>query len=439
MRRAHSGTLVLLTVALLAEPAFATSIAIGPFTGPSASSVRSQVVSALCEAAECVSEKKVFKGAKPDWKKAKKEKVEYVVTGKVAAKGKKKTVTVEVLRAGGKVKLKKVLPVEGGAIVDSALSNATEAMLDAMGATPKSPKPPPEEKKPPPEETKPPPEETKPPPEETKPPPEETKPPPEEEKHEEEPVHHHYGPKPPVFAAQLTLDIISRSFSYSNVKTANLRSYSAGFILAPDPHIEVYPLALLSDGFISGLGLEFGYQIALGLKSKRTGSDVTYPTSMSRLDVGLRFRFRPIDGADAGVTPFVGYRIQSFSVGKGSDGSSLDGLPGVNYAAVRAGIAGDVPFGDSGVLAFADFAVLPVLSTGQIVSPAYFSKGSALGIDAQIGLGFKLPPVPSLQIRAAFDFARYGLSFKSAATDTYQADGAADLYLGGEVGVRFTY
>ncbi len=440
MTRTRWGWLALLAVGIWADAAWASKIAVGPFSGPAASSVRSQVVSALCDAVECVSETKVFKGAKPDWKKVKKEKVDFVVTGKVTAKGKKKSVELQVLKAGGAAKLKKVLPVEGTAIPDSALSNATEALLDAVGATP-APKPPPEEKKPPEEKV----EEKRPPPEEKRPPPEEKRveekrpPPEEEEKKYEPPTTRKPRRTAPVFVAQVTLDVISRSFSYSNVKTANLRSYSAGFIMAPDPHIEIYPLALMGDGALSGLGLEAGYQIALGLKSKRTGSDVTYPTSLSRLDVGLRYRYRLFDDSDVGVGPFVGYRIQSFSVGKGTDGSTLDGLPGITYSAVRIGAAGDLPFGDSGLLAFASFAVLPVLSSGQIISATYFTKGSALGLDGQIGLGFKLPGLEALQIRAAFDFARYGLSFKSAATDTYQADGAADLYIGGEIGVRFTY
>ncbi|MFT3842236.1 MAG: hypothetical protein QM723_34925 [Myxococcaceae bacterium] len=438
MRRV-GGAFLLAVAAFWGGEAGASKISIGPFSGPSASSVRGQVVSALCDQAECVAETKVFKGNKPDWKKAKKEKVDYAITGTVKAKGKKKTVELQVLKSGGAVKLKKVLPIEGGAIQDSALSSATEELLNAVGASkpPEEKKPPAEETKPPPEEKKPPPEEKKPPPEEKKPPPEEKKPPPEEE---EPPAPKHTSLiKPQLFVAQLTLDIVSRSFSYSNVTSMNLRSYSAGFILAPDPHIEVYPLGFITEGIASGLGIEAGYQTAVGLKSKRSGSDVSYPTSMNRLDAGLRFRYRPLSDADAGVTLLVGYRSQSFSVGKGSDGTSIDGLPSVNYSAVRLGLAGDVPFGDTGLLAFADFTVLPVLSSGPIISPAYFTKGGNLGIDAQIGLGFKLPPLPSLQIRAAFDFARYGLSFKPAATDTYRADGAADLYIGGEIGLRFTY
>ena len=46
-----------LLVALVASPALAEKIAILPFTGPGSNAVRNQVVSALCDLAECVSEK----------------------------------------------------------------------------------------------------------------------------------------------------------------------------------------------------------------------------------------------------------------------------------------------------------------------------------------------------------------------------------------------
>ena len=71
---------------LAAPEALAQRIAIVPFTGPGANGARNQVVSALCDQAECVSEKKVSAGGKPDWKKAKKEKVKFIVTGKITAR-----------------------------------------------------------------------------------------------------------------------------------------------------------------------------------------------------------------------------------------------------------------------------------------------------------------------------------------------------------------
>ena len=113
-------TLLCLLVGLAAPEAFAQRIAIAPFTGPGANALRNQVVSALCDQAECVSEKKVTAGGKPDWKKAKKEKVKFIVTGKVTAKGKKKTVDLEVMQKAGPAKFKKSWPLEGAELSATA-------------------------------------------------------------------------------------------------------------------------------------------------------------------------------------------------------------------------------------------------------------------------------------------------------------------------------
>ena len=113
-------------LALLAAPsAFAQRIAIVPFTGPGASGVRNQVVSALCDQAECVAEKKVTGATgKPDWKKAKKEKVKFLVVGKVTSKGKKKSVELQVEAKAGAPKFKKSWPLdEGGELSDKNLAS----------------------------------------------------------------------------------------------------------------------------------------------------------------------------------------------------------------------------------------------------------------------------------------------------------------------------
>lgn len=443
--------------ALVAPQALAQRIAIVPFTGPGANGVRNQVVSALCDQAECVGEKKVVgAGGKPDWKKAKKEKVKFIVAGKVNGKGKKKSIELQVEHKAGAAKFKKSWPLEGGELSDKNLAAAGDALAKAMGLEKKPPpEAPPEEKKPPPEA---PPEEKKPPPEEKKkkveaPPPEVVEPPP------PAPLAHS---KRPVFSVELGLDVQSRVYSYSSIASTNLRSYNAPFIPGLDLKAELYPLAIVQQGFLAGLGLEVGYAFSIGLKSRRKGPDgmflpTTFPTSISKLDLALKFQIRPISGSDAYFAPFFGYRSHSFGVGLASDGSSLDGppdamgnlpkatLPPISYSALKVGVGGELPFGSTGLLLYARFAVLPVLSAKDILGAAFFKAGSAFGVDGALGLGFKLPfsfafiDAGALQLRLGFDFARYGLSFKTAATDEYVAEGAVDQYLGGTLAVRFTY
>jgi hypothetical protein len=437
-------------IALLFAPhAFAQKIAILTFDGPGANAVRNQVVAELCDRAECVTQTKVTTKGKVDWKKVKKEKVKYVVDAKVVTRGKKKTIELMVFAKAGAGK-KKVWNLDDGELNDRNLKAAGDVLGSMMGLPAKEApeeKKPPAEEKPAPEEKKPPAEE-KPAPEEKKPPADEKKvtappPPPKEEeepKEEEAPVEPKVRARRPVVAIEVGLDLSSKSFSYSQVVTPNLRSYRAPFIVGPDLKAELYPLALvMQDGVLAGLGAEVGYFLAVGLKSRRNGTDVSYATSISRLDVAVKFQIRPSSKSEAHVAPFIGFRSHSFSVAPGSDMSVLDGLPAISYSALKFGIAGELPFGDTGLLVFGRFAVLPVLSASEIIGTKYFPNGSALGIDGGLGLGFKLPFLTMLQLRLAFDFARYGLTFRSAATDMYVAEGAVDQYLGGSFAVRFTY
>ena len=78
-----------------------------------------------------------------------------------------------------------------------------------------------------------------------------------------------------------------------------------------------------------------------------------------------------------------------------------------------------------------------MFSSGEIISAAYFPNGSNLGLDGSLGVGVAL--LKSLQIRAAFDFNRYGLTFKTEPTDAFVAQGAVDQYVGGTVSLRFQY
>ncbi len=386
----------------------------------------------------------VAKGPKPDWSKVKKQKVDFVITGAVKGKGAKRTLDLQVLTKPGAPKLKKAIPFSTADLGPRALETALDALNKAMGlsggaaASPppeakKEPEPEPEAKKEPEAEAAPPKREPEARKEPTPPPPA----PAEEARETPEPSETAIRPKAPIVEIEAGLDVFSRSFSYNQVSTLNLRSYSASFILAPAFRAEFYPLALVTQGAAAGIGIDGEGAVSVGLKSRRSGTDTTWPTSIVMYDFSVRYRIRPISTSDAAIIPFVGYAARSFSVGVGSDGSTLDGLPGVAYTAIRPGLAAELPFSSSGFSVFAKFAVQIVLSSGPIIGSTYFTKGSNLGLDWQIGAGFRI--IGPLQIRVAFDFARYGLGFTTAATDTYQAAGAVDLYLGGNVALRLIF
>lgn len=437
-----------LVLTLAATEAAAQKIAVVPFVGPGAASARNVLISSLCaDEVECVPANKVAAGAKPDWKKAKAQKVSFFVTGKVVKKKGKGTLELQVLNKPGKPKLKSTFPLDAnGELSEKTLNQAVADISRAMGVKPKpveekAPEPvaeatpaPVEEKAPPPVEEKPAPvaKKTAPPP----PPPEPERQSSDREDQEEEPATK-VKAKNPFIAVEAGAFLGNRSFSYTQAETSNVRSYNAPFMVAPAFRLEFYPIALLNQGWASGLGIEGGYRFAVGLKSRRAQDDLTYPTSASQLDVGLRFRIRPVASSSAAVIPFVGYRLQTFNVGAASDGSTIDGLPGIAYSALRPGLAGELPFGDSPFMVFAKFAVLVVFSSGQIISPDYFTGGSTFGLEGALGLDVRI--IGPLHVRAAFDFLRYGLSFKTSPTDKYIAAGAADLYIGGTAALRLVF
>jgi len=431
---------------LMAPGAFAEKLAVLNFSGPDGLVVRTQLSDALCKAHTCVDPKKVSKGSKPDFAKAKKEKVDFLVTGAVKKKGAKRSVELQIHVKAGPPKAKKSFPLNAsGELEGKALDNATGWLTKTMGlgeaeAEPeakKEPEGPPEEKKEPEPEKKEEPEPEKkkvkepeappPPPKEEERKPEEEQPPAPEEGEEKS--------SNPIFELEAGGDLFSRNFSYNNVSTMNLRSYSASFIFAPELRLEFYPLALATNGFIAGLGIDGSFAYAVGLKSRRSGTEETWSTTLLHYDFDLRFRIKPVSNVDAAVIPFVGYGNRSFSVGLGTMNDTLDGLPGVSYSSVRAGLAGELPFGR--FMVFAKFAALIVLSSGQIISSEYFPKGSNFGIEGQVGAGFRI--FGPLQVRVAFDFTRYGLGFQSSATDTYQAQGAVDTYIGGNLALRVIF
>ncbi len=435
---------------LLAPAAYAEKLCIAPFSGPGGSAVRSQIADNLCTTNACVDPKKATKGGKPDFAKGKKEKVDFFVTGAVKAKGAKHTLDVQVLSKPGSPKLKKSFPYTGNALPDKTLDSVLAALNKAMGleeAPPPKEEPKKEEAKKEEEPKKEEPAPAEPKKEEAKEEPKKKKepePPPPPPKEEERKAEDEPAPRKPVkpsfVALEAGIELFSRNFSYNTPDTNNLRSYSASLIVAPIVKAELYPLALFSKGFISGLGFDGSFAIAVGLKSRRSGTDVTWPTSLQHFDFSLRFRIMPFDSVAAEITPFVGYAMRTFSVGTGTDGSTLDGLPAIAYSGIRPGLAGELPFSNSGLSVFAKFAVIVVLSSGQIISAAdtgFFKKGSNLGLEGQLGIGYRI--FGPLGIRAAFDFTRYGLSFASEPTDTYRAGGAVDIYLGGTITVRLTF
>src|SRR4051794_25158359 len=99
---------------LTATSSAAQRVSFPSFTGPSAASVRNQIVGAVCDTTDCVAATKTTTSGKPDWKKAKKESVQFFVTGSVTKKGKGLNLDVFVYNKAGAPKARRSFPLEKG-------------------------------------------------------------------------------------------------------------------------------------------------------------------------------------------------------------------------------------------------------------------------------------------------------------------------------------
>lgn len=434
---------LVLAVLLTASSAMAQRVTFPNFTGPSAAGVRNQLVGAVCDTADCVAAAKTTTGGKPDWKKARKESVPFFVTGTISKKGKALVLEVAVLNKAGPPKARKTFPLEANGTLSAKNLQAVMDLLTGAfsGSRASEPTPPPDTTtKPPPRETpaitssggKGPTRPAEPPPSRTEP-----KPTPPPERGESTPAPTSGKRKPKFLVIDAGAEVLNRKLAYSQVATANLRQYDLSLFAQPALGVEFYPLALVRDDLLAGLGVEASVAFAPWLQSRLTSVTDVFPTSTLRIDGGLRWNIAPIPSFALAVTPYVGVRSQSFTVSPLADGRRIDGLPNISALGLRAGLGLEVPVVPGWVEVFGRFGIVPVFGGGEILSAAFFPNGSAFGLEANAGLGVHFGPVVS--VRASFEWANYGFTFKTQPTDPYVAAGATDTYLGGRLGLRLAF
>jgi hypothetical protein len=381
-----------LAVACCASSALAQRVTVVEFTGPGAAATRNQLVGAVCDTADCVATGKTTTKGKPDWKKARKESVKYFVAGAIAKKGANLTLDLQVLAKAGAPKARKSFALEkGGTLAPKNLQAAMDLLTAAFGrdeAPPEPVTPPVEPVRPPP----PPPKGTPGPTTTTKPPsgpantkgvtlvdPPEGQPRPPPEPSEPPPAPAKRG-SAKFLVIDVGADVLNRRLSYSQVATANLRSYDLALFAQPAVGLQFYPLALMRDDLLAGLGVELGLALAPWLQSRLASAPEAFPTSTLRFDGGLTFRIVPSQAYKLAIVPYVGVRSQSFTVGALSDGRRLDGLPNIEILGLRAGLGLEVPVVGERLVLFGRFGVIPVLGAGEILSAAFFPNGSALDL-----------------------------------------------------------
>lgn len=436
--------MVLALAVLTAGSAAAQRVSFPTFTGPSAASARNQLVGSVCDTADCIASTKTTTGGKPDWKKAKKEVVAFFVTGQVVKKGKALQLDLAVLTKAGPPRARKTFPLErGGTLSPKNLQAAMDFLSGAFGtrggaAAPDSGTPPVEAARPPPKDTGSSP--AKGPTRPADPPP----PPREPERRAEQPDAPPPAPAPKssrkaqVLVLDVAGEILNRRLEYSQVATANLRRYeTVPVFFQPALGVQFFPLALMRDDLLAGLGVEASLAFAPWLQSRLASIPDTFATSTVRFDAGVRWNIAPIASFPITFSPYLGVRTHSFVVSALPDGRRLDGLPNIGLVGLRVGLGLDVPVVPRWVSVFGQFGLMPAFSGGEILSPAFFADGSAFGLEANAGVAVRFTTF--LQLRLSFEWMNYGFTFRTQPTDTYVAAGATDAYVGGRAGLRFSF
>lgn len=420
-------------------------ISVLTFKGAKAAAVRKQVAGALCgDVATCVPAAKVTSRGRPDYAKARRAGVEWVVTGTVSGKGTKRFLTVDAYNARGKrVWRERLRLARNGTLPKSALNTLVSRVEDATPAAPRGPDPAdaaaaaepeaPETESTPTEPER----DTEAAQADAAPPAPELSAPVliQEAPVDEAPDSDTAGRDRPLVVVELGADIIHRSLTYNDLQAQNLRTYrTEPFLFAPRLHAELYPLAPLTRGIAQGLGLEVGYLMAIGLKSVDE-ENREYATTMNQLDAALRFNVQPVEDLALTIAPLVGYRRTTFAVGAAADGTELTGLPDMNYGAARIGV--ELEYGIGAIVTFGRFEYLHLLSLGEIGAEPYFPDSGGSALAAQLGAGYGV--TKNFQIRLTGHFTRYGLTFRPAEGATYLASGAVDQRVGGMLSGRFSW
>ena len=161
-------------------------------------------------------------------------------------------------------------------------------------------------------------------------------------------------------------------------------------------------------------------EIGAAARKAKHGSRVTYGRvlSLENGDVGadLKVRAQEIEAGEFRIT--------------GTPSSAVEALAWTKVA--KAAHAGNAV-----LTGFSLVDLLNVSGGDHMVLAELAQTLRAFGLEGGGGIGVRV--LSFLQLRAAFDFTRYGLTFITQPTDTYVAAGAADTYLGGKASVRLTF
>jgi hypothetical protein len=233
-------------------------------------------------------------------------------------------------------------------------------------------------------------------------------------------------PRPDLVEIEIAVQLLHRSWDYSGYDPAGgLRTYTLSLLTEPRGRIGVYPLRT-AEGFFASAGLELAGAVAVG--ASIAGGDPAaprFPLSLWWLDAGLRVRFRLGSWT---LGPGVGVRLSHQSVGPGSAGATLDGVPTLDAKAVRLGLEAGGPIAGAFGLT-AEFNYLLVLSTG-LDTAAFPDQSGGPAFEGRLGVTWQVSPLLRLFVAGTLSRETYTLNVPGS------ADSAQASVFGGELGFR---
>ncbi len=232
-----------------------------------------------------------------------------------------------------------------------------------------------------------------------------------------------------LIAAELGGFAGKRDLTYSGASGPLLEHHVPG-MAGPAARLELFPLAT-QPSLLRGLGLSVDYARSILLETK-SPAGAKLSTTASRLGAAFLWRFSPLTSLGLVLAPSLGYESRQLTVSP-----AIDGLPNASLSGVRGGLAVELPVASRFTLLL-DAGYLHWLTARELVkgTPAFFSGGSAWGLDLSAGLAVQLFGPLSVRALGGYGLTRYTLD---TPTGSYAASGATDAILRASAALRVEY
>lgn len=238
--------------------------------------------------------------------------------------------------------------------------------------------------------------------------------------------------KDPFLEVGAGMRLFTRGYTYS--QNVDLRpDYNLPFGPAVAVEGVVFPGALLTDGHLARLGVDFGVRTSFGLQSQ--GANVSYPTNDTAWSAGAQYRLplKELLNADATAVFQVGYGNHAFTVESVSPADPPPPIASVAYSHVRVGAAVRTQIASLGL--DVGLGYRGVVDAGDVVR--LFPGTSVNGLDFHTDVSY--PLLDGLDVVAGLDGQFYFLNLAPENQVQDVVASATDYNLGLRLMARYTY